>query len=82
MHLIHNLLVPLNQGEARLKDSNDPVAELIQKAREQPSLAKESERKVLNNLLTAFYIKPASGDKGGSVEFTQKSDDMGKNTNG
>jgi hypothetical protein len=24
-------------------------------------------------LLTAFYIKPASGDKGGSVEFTHKS---------
>jgi tetratricopeptide (TPR) repeat protein len=59
--------------EARLKDSNDPVAKLIQKAREQPSLAKESEKKVLNNLLTAFYIKPASGDKGGSVEFTHKS---------
>jgi hypothetical protein len=32
--------------EARLKDSNDPVAQLIQKAREQPSLAKESENKV------------------------------------
>ena len=59
--------------EARLKDSNDPVAKLIQKAREQPPLAKESEKKVLNNLLTAFYIKPASGDKGGSVEFTHKS---------
>ncbi|HEY9675169.1 MAG TPA: pentapeptide repeat-containing protein [Waterburya sp.] len=59
--------------EARLKDSNDPVAKSIQKAREQPSLAKESEKKVLNNLLTAFYIKPASGDKGGSVEFTHKS---------
>ncbi|HEY9834718.1 MAG TPA: pentapeptide repeat-containing protein, partial [Stenomitos sp.] len=59
--------------EVRLKDSNDPIAELIQKAREQPSLAKESEKKVLNNLLTAFYIKPASGDKGGAVEFTHKS---------
>ncbi|HEY9615009.1 NACHT domain-containing protein, partial [Allocoleopsis sp.] len=46
--------------EARLKDSNDPVVELIQKAREQPSLADKSEKEVLKNLLTAFYIKPTS----------------------
>jgi tetratricopeptide (TPR) repeat protein len=59
--------------EARLKDSNDPVVELIEKAREQPSLADKSEKEVLKNLLTAFYIKPTSGDKGGSVEFTHKS---------
>jgi hypothetical protein len=59
--------------EARLKDSNDPITTLIQKAREQPSLENVKEEKVLNNLLTAFYIKPASGDKGGSVEFTHKS---------
>jgi uncharacterized protein YjbI with pentapeptide repeats len=59
--------------EARLKDSNDPVAKLIQKARQDTSLEKVKEEKVLNNLLTAFYIKPASGDKGGSVEFTHKS---------
>ncbi|OKH37638.1 hypothetical protein NIES2119_13110 [[Phormidium ambiguum] IAM M-71] len=59
--------------EARLKDSNDPVAQLIQKARQDTSLEKVKDEKVLNNLLTAFYIKPASGDKGGSVEFTHKS---------
>jgi len=59
--------------EARLKDSNDPVVKLIQKAREQPSLCEKSEKEVLNNLLTAFYLKPASGDKGSSVEFTHKS---------
>ena len=59
--------------EARLKDSNDPVVKLIQKDREQPALCEKSDKEVLNNLLTAFYIKPASGDKGGSVEFTHKS---------
>jgi uncharacterized protein YjbI with pentapeptide repeats len=59
--------------EARLKDSNDPIAALIQKARQDTPLETVKEEKVLNNLLTAFYIKPASGDKGGSVEFTHKS---------
>jgi tetratricopeptide (TPR) repeat protein len=59
--------------EARLRDSNDPVAKLIQKARQDTPLENVKEEKVLNNLLTAFYIKPASGDKGGSVEFTHKS---------
>jgi uncharacterized protein YjbI with pentapeptide repeats len=59
--------------EARLKDSNDPIATLIQKARQDTPLETVKEERVLNNLLTAFYIKPASGDKGGSVEFTHKS---------
>lgn len=59
--------------EARLKDSNDPIAALIQKARQDTPLETVKEERVLNNLLTAFYIKPASGDKGGSVEFTHKS---------
>lgn len=59
--------------EARLRDSNDPIAQLIQKARQDTPLKTVEEEKVLNNLLTAFYIKPASGDKGGAVEFTHKS---------
>jgi hypothetical protein len=68
-----NEFAPTVMLKARLKDCYNPVAKLIQKAREQHPLANESEKKVLNNLLTAFYIKPASGDKGGSVEFTHKS---------
>jgi len=59
--------------EIRLKDTNDPVAQLIQKAKERISLENVKEEKVLNNLLTAFYIKPASGEDGGSIEFVHKS---------
>ena len=56
--------------EARLKDSNNPVTTLIHQARQERGI---SDDRALNNLLTAFYIKPASGDKGGSVEFAHKS---------
>ncbi|MEH1966040.1 pentapeptide repeat-containing protein [Nostoc sp.] len=59
--------------EARLKDSNNPAAKLIQDARQENGSEKNQQDKLLNNLLTAFYIKPASGDKGGSVEFVHKS---------
>ncbi|MFN6441140.1 MAG: pentapeptide repeat-containing protein [Nostoc sp. DedSLP01] len=59
--------------EARLKDSNNPAAKLIQQARQENASEKNQQDKLLNNLLTAFYIKPASGDKGGSVEFVHKS---------
>ncbi|MBD2412624.1 hypothetical protein FACHB389_11225 [Nostoc calcicola FACHB-389] len=59
--------------EARLKDSNNPAAKLIQDARQENVSQKNQQDKLLNNLLTAFYIKPASGDKGGSVEFVHKS---------
>ncbi|WP_442939722.1 pentapeptide repeat-containing protein [Nostoc sp.] len=59
--------------EARLKDSNNPAAKLIQDARQENASEKNQQDKLLNNLLTAFYIKPASGDKGGSVEFVHKS---------
>lgn len=59
--------------EARLKDSNNPAAKLIQDARQENASQKNQQDKLLNNLLTAFYIKPASGDKGGSVEFVHKS---------
>ncbi|MEH2196997.1 pentapeptide repeat-containing protein [Nostoc sp.] len=59
--------------ESRLKNSNNPAAKLIQDARQENSSEKNQQDKLLNNLLTAFYIKPASGDKGGSVEFVHKS---------
>lgn len=59
--------------EARLKDSHNPAAKLIQDARQENASQKNQQDKLLNNLLTAFYIKPASGDKGGSVEFVHKS---------
>ena len=55
--------------ETRLKDSNSPAAESIKKARNNS----QEDNKLLNNLLTAFYIKAASGDKDGSVEFVHKS---------
>ncbi|MBD2362430.1 pentapeptide repeat-containing protein [Anabaena minutissima FACHB-250] len=61
--------------EARLndKDSNSQAAKLIQQARQESYSEKNQQQKLLNNLLTAFYIKPASGDKGGAVEFVHKS---------
>ena len=59
--------------ESRLKNSNNPAAKLIQDARQENASEKNQQDKLLNNLLTAFYIKPASGDKGGSVEFVHKS---------
>ncbi|NEU76460.1 NACHT domain-containing protein [Hassallia byssoidea VB512170] len=55
--------------ETRLKVSNNEAAKLIQQARENS----HENKKLLNNLLTAFYIKAASGDKDGSVEFVHKS---------
>jgi uncharacterized protein YjbI with pentapeptide repeats len=55
--------------EIRLKVSNSPAAKLIPQARENSP----ENKKLLNNLLTAFYIKAASGDKDGSVEFVHKS---------
>ena len=68
-----NESAPVAMLEARLKDGNDRIAVLIQKARQDTPLENLKKEKVLNNLLTAFYIKPASGDKSGSVEFTHKS---------
>jgi hypothetical protein len=59
--------------EVRIKDTSDRMTKLIQQAREQNSLEKVKDEKVLNNLLTAFYIKPASGKQDGSMEFVHKS---------
>ncbi|MEH1845249.1 MAG: pentapeptide repeat-containing protein, partial [Nostoc sp.] len=68
-----NELARVTMLEARLKDSKNPAAKLIQQARQENASEKNQQDKQLNNLLTAFYIKPASGDKGGSVEFVHKS---------
>lgn len=66
-----NEYAPIRMLEMRcVKDANNAIAKLIQKARQN---TETDESKALNSLLTAFYIKPASGDKGGSVEFTHKS---------
>ncbi|MGG6267596.1 pentapeptide repeat-containing protein [Leptolyngbya sp. AN03gr2] len=66
-----NEYAPIRMLEMRcVKDANNAIAKLIQKARQN---TETDEAKALNSLLTAFYIKPASGDKGGSVEFTHKS---------
>ncbi|MBO3461232.1 pentapeptide repeat-containing protein [Aetokthonos hydrillicola Thurmond2011] len=54
---------------SRLKSINNPLAEAIEQAR----IEIKDEEKFFNNLLTSFYIKPASGDKEGSVEFCHKS---------
>jgi NACHT domain len=57
--------------EARLaKDNNNPMYALLRKARQDLNI---SEKKLLNNVLTTFYIKPAAGDREGSVEFAHKS---------
>ena len=58
--------------EARIKD-NQPIANLLQQAREEIPYENLTEQKTLNNLVTAFYIKPASGKEGGSMEFVHKS---------
>ncbi|MBN8563134.1 MAG: pentapeptide repeat-containing protein [Leptolyngbya sp. UWPOB_LEPTO1] len=66
-----NEFAPIRMLEMRcVRDTNNPIAKLIQKARQE---TQTDEAKALNSLLTAFYIQPASGDKGGSVEFTHKS---------
>ncbi|MEP0772028.1 pentapeptide repeat-containing protein [Coleofasciculus sp. FACHB-SPT36] len=52
--------------EARLK-GDDSAIELIQQARERHG------EDALKNALAAFYLQPATDDKGGSVEFAHKS---------
>jgi hypothetical protein len=59
--------------EARIKDPNDPIAKLIEEARKELPEEKIKKDRLLNNLLTAFYIKPVSGKDGGSMEFVHKS---------
>ncbi|GAB4332096.1 MAG: hypothetical protein OHK0047_20020 [Leptolyngbyaceae cyanobacterium] len=63
-------IAPVTMLEARLRTSNNPAASLLEKSRQATHL--ENSR-ALNNLLTSFYLKPASGEKGGCIEFVHKS---------
>jgi Pentapeptide repeats (8 copies)/NACHT domain len=56
--------------EARLFDKNAQMHSRLRKARQRMKISK---KKLLNNILTTFYIKPASGDREGSMEFVHKS---------
>ncbi|MEO0834667.1 MAG: pentapeptide repeat-containing protein [Cyanobacteria bacterium J06642_3] len=51
----------------RLKKSEPEIVEKIDKIQNQ------DQDQVLKNALAAFYLKPAAGDEGGSVEFFHKS---------
>jgi uncharacterized protein YjbI with pentapeptide repeats len=63
-----NEIARVSMVESRL--SNHPMASLIQSARQETAMDGD---RALNTLLTTFYLKPASGDKGGSIEFAHKS---------
>ncbi len=65
-----NETAKLTMLKSRFIDSSNPVAELLKQAQAE---TKKTEDKTLNNLLTAFYLKPGEGDKAGSVEFAHKS---------
>ncbi|MGB7247425.1 MAG: pentapeptide repeat-containing protein [Phormidesmis sp.] len=54
----------------RFADDTNPVAELLKQAQTE---TEKTQDKALNNLLTAFYLKPGEGDRTGSVEFAHKS---------
>ena len=56
----------MSMVKERIKD-NDSAARLIEQAQER--LGDDA----LKNALAAFYLQPAKGDKGGSVEFAHKS---------
>jgi len=65
-----NEIARISMLEARLKASHNPAAKLLEKSRQETSL---SDSKTLNNLLASFYLKPASGEQGGCIEFVHKS---------
>ncbi|MFG6094072.1 pentapeptide repeat-containing protein [Leptothoe sp. ISB3NOV94-8A] len=65
-----NKVAELSMLKARFQDSENPVATSLKTVQE---TTKQSEDKVLNNLLATFYLRPGGGDKRGSVEFTHNS---------
>ena len=65
-----NETAKLTMLKSRFTDSANPVAELLKQAQKE---TEKTEDKALNNLLTAFYLKPGEGDRDGSVEFAHKS---------
>lgn len=60
----------LDMLKQRFKASSNPISEYLKQAQEATG---QTEDKALNNLLTAFYLKPGEGDKQGAVEFAHKS---------
>ncbi|MEL7359371.1 MAG: pentapeptide repeat-containing protein [Cyanobacteria bacterium J06560_6] len=60
----------LTMLKERFTDSMNPAAELLKQAKRETG---KTEDKALNNLLTAFYLRPGEGDRTGSVEFAHKS---------
>lgn len=65
-----NETAKLTMLKGRFVDDANPVAELLKQAQAE---TERTEDKALNNLLTAFYLKPGEGDRTGSVEFAHKS---------
>ncbi|MBE7385179.1 MAG: pentapeptide repeat-containing protein [Leptolyngbya sp. SIO1E4] len=60
----------LTMLKGRFQDTANPVAKFLKQSQQTTG---QSDDKVLNNLLTTFYLKPGEGDKRGSVEFAHKS---------
>ena len=57
-------------------DSSPSLKQLLEQstqAQEQDGIEFKDKDRPLNNLLTAFYLKPASSELEGSVEFAHKS---------
>jgi hypothetical protein len=66
-----NEMAKISSIKSRLsKDPNHPVRQLYD---EMSKTRQEGESRVMNTLLTAFYLQPAARDKEGSVEFSHKS---------
>jgi hypothetical protein len=65
-----NEMAKLTMLKSRFTDDANPLARLLKQAQTE---TQKTEEKTLNNLLTAFYLKPGEGDKTGSVEFAHKS---------
>jgi Pentapeptide repeats (8 copies)/NACHT domain len=65
-----NEVAKVSMLEARLTANHNPAAQLVAKARQETQL---SDSRALNNLMASFYLKPASGQTGGNIEFVHKS---------
>ena len=65
-----NETASLTMLKSRFTDDANPVSRLLRQAQTE---TEKSEDKALNNLLTAFYLKPGETNQSGSVEFAHKS---------
>jgi uncharacterized protein YjbI with pentapeptide repeats len=61
---------PLAMLKNRLTEASNPVTQLFEQARGKTG---QNTAKILNNLLTTFYIRAGKGDHAGSFEFAHKS---------